>query len=93
MDMIKGLIDLLKKRLPGVILRVDEPLLKTGVWHIDATQGERSVCIQWSPQMGFGVSTDPNPGLGEGPEEIYADLDKTVNRVVQIFGAPIDDQS
>jgi DNA-binding Xre family transcriptional regulator len=81
---IMNVTEILKKRLPGATIRVDEPLARAGMWHVDVSRGEHAVVLQWSPQKGFGVSADPNPGLGEGPHEVYEDAEKAVDRVVHL---------
>ena len=83
-NIIKNILASLKRRLPGARIHVDEPLAKTGIWHVDVSRGEHAVVLQWSPQKGFGISADPTPAFGEGPHEVYDNLEKAVDRAVHL---------
>jgi hypothetical protein len=82
---IASVAENLKKRLPGCTIKIDEPLAKSGLWHLDVSRGENAVVLQWSPQKGFGVSADPNPGFGEGPHEVYEEAKQALDRVVHLI--------
>ena len=54
------------------------------VW-LDIERGAVAVAVEWRNGMGFGVSSLPTDGYGDGPDEIYADLRQLVRRVVHLF--------
>jgi hypothetical protein len=80
-----SVVDSLKKRLTGADVRMEEPLSRTGLWHVDIRRGDHAVVLQWSPQKGFGVSADLSPGLGEGPHEVYRDSQEAMDRAVHLI--------
>jgi len=82
---MNGVVDSLRKRLTGADVRIDEPRPKVGLWHVDISRGDHAVVLQWSPQKGFGVSSDSNPGFGDGPHEVYREPEKAVDRVVHLI--------
>lgn len=84
-DIVNRAVESLKERLPSAKVHVDEPLAKAGTWHVDVSLVGHAVVLQWSPKRGFGVSADPDPGLGEGPHEVFDELEKAVDRVVRLL--------
>jgi DNA-binding XRE family transcriptional regulator len=86
---VEKLERLLRARIPGVVIEVDAPSRPEGDWFIDTKLGARSCVVELRPALGFGLSSTPGEGLGEGPDEFFADEPSVVERVAELlrFGA------
>jgi hypothetical protein len=74
---IESLVRLIRKQVPGVVVSVDEPTRASGAWFIDVKKGKQSLTIEFRPKLGFGLSSTPSEGFGEGPDEFLAGCDAT----------------
>ncbi len=70
---IARLIRLLEARLPGSSVNVDAPVRATGSWFVDVNAGDQSLVIELRPKLGFGLSSTPSDGYGEGVDEFFQD--------------------
>ena len=82
---IDKLSRLLRKRIPGVALTVDAPSKPAGDWYIDTKVGKRSFVIELRPALGFGLSSTPAEGIGEGPDEFFEGEAEVVERVADLL--------
>lgn len=71
--------------LPRAKLSLDRPERGGGSWWLDATLGTRAVTIEWKPSMGFGVSSLPSEGFGDGPDEFFDDEKSALARVAHLL--------
>ena len=81
---IDNLVRLLKKRVPKASVSVDEPSRPTGNWFIDVRLGNRTFAVEFQPSLGFGVSSTPSEGFGEGPDEFLDDEESVVARIASL---------
>jgi DNA-binding XRE family transcriptional regulator len=84
-DRVDKLNRLLRKRLPGVAITVDPPSSSKGDWFIDTKVGRRSFVIEFRPALGFGLSSTPSEGIGEGPDEFFQDEHEVVERLSELL--------
>jgi len=89
---LERLVDALRASSPDLDLTLDwsgEP--GTPGW-LDVAEHGRLVAVEWSPQLGFGVSlvdtsSDPVTGLFEGPEEVFTDFRAVQERILRLLGS------
>lgn len=82
---IETLASALKKRFPDAHLALDRPRKAAGVWFLDLALAGHSVVVQWQKEKGFGVSSSPEAGYGEGVDEVYQDEEAAYGRIVSLF--------
>jgi DNA-binding XRE family transcriptional regulator len=78
-------IEVLHERLPDATLSLDRPEKGGGSWWLDASLGDHSLVVEWKPSMGFGVSSLPSEGFGDGPDEFYDDEEEALGRVKHLL--------
>ncbi len=74
----------LADRFPQAVLTLDHPRNRSGVWYLDLVVDGHPVVIQWQEGKGFGVSSSPAHGYGEGADEVYPDTESTYGRVISL---------
>ncbi len=84
---IDNLVRRIKARLPGVALRVDAPSRAAGDWFVDVGHRGQSFTVEYRPKLGFGLSSTPADGYGEGPDEFLGDETSLLKRLVQLTRA------
>jgi DNA-binding XRE family transcriptional regulator len=52
------------------------------MWFLDVEYDDHLVVVQWQKDSGFGISCSPVHHYGEGPDEVYQNLEATYARVV-----------
>ena len=82
---IDKLMRRLRKGVPGVVVEVDAPSKATGSWFSDVSKGKQSLVIEYRPNLGFGITSTPTDGYGEGPDELAGDVEEAARRVVALF--------
>lgn len=82
---IEQLRDAIVASLPEVVATIDPPADATGRWFADFTLGMHQVVVEWVPERGFGVSAQPEPGFGEGPEEAFVEAGAVAARVLELL--------
>ncbi len=82
---VEKLERLLRARLPGVVIEVDAPSRPEGDWFIDTRLGDRACVVELRPSLGFGLSSVPGEGLGEGPDEFFEDEPSVVERIIELL--------
>ncbi len=80
-------VETLTHRLPSASVEVDAPARGGGTWWIDVRQGPQVLGIQWNPSMGFGLSSLPSDGYGDGPDEFYDNESEIADRVERLLSA------
>lgn len=80
---IDHLVRSLTRSLPDVAVEIDAPGKPSGSWFLDVTHGRRSVVIELRPGLGFGLSSSPAAGYGQGPDEFSSDEAWIVQRAVE----------
>jgi DNA-binding XRE family transcriptional regulator len=84
-ERVEKLGRLLRERIPGIEIDVDRPSRSRGDWFIDTRLDGRSFVIEFRPALGFGLSSIPGEGLGEGPDEFFTDEPSVVERVAELL--------
>ena len=84
-DRVEVFVRLLRKHLPNLTCEVDAPSRPKGDWFLDLKQGDRSFVVEFRPDLGFGLSSTPSEGLGEGPDEFFEDEHDVVERLVELL--------
>ena len=84
---IETLKRLIEDRLPGTVVGVDAPSRASGDWFVDVKHGEQSFVVEYRPSLGFGLSSVPSSGYGEGPDEFLADARSVADRLVHFVRA------
>jgi DNA-binding XRE family transcriptional regulator len=82
---VDKLVQLLREGVPGVRVDVDAPSKVTGSWFIDVSKGEQSLVIEYRPKLGFGITSTPTDGYGEGPHEFRGGAKEAAKRVVGLL--------
>ena len=82
---IESLVRLIRKQVPGIVVSVDEPSRSSGAWFVDLKKGKQSLTVEYRPKLGFGLSSTPSEGFGEGPDEFQQDATLLVERVAGLF--------
>lgn len=71
-------------RSPGTKVKTEPGGAKAGNWWIDCT-GKGSVTVEWRPEQGFGLWSEPEAGYGDGPNEIFASPERAAHRAAQLL--------
>lgn len=82
---IDELVQLLRKGVPRVEVDVDAPSKATGSWFVDVSKGKQSLVVEYRPKLGFGITSTPTDGYGEGPDEFRGDVGEAAKRVVELL--------
>ena len=85
MTTMERFLHLLRERVPGAHFELDRPEMGGGSWWLDVSEGKRALTIEWKPTMGFGVSSLPSEGFGEGPDEFFTDEMEALVRVEHLL--------
>lgn len=81
MNTIERLSRTLAGRFPGARIEIDKPEREGGAWFLDIELNGHDVTVQWNQDGGYGISSRSEAGLGEGPDERYADENTVLDRV------------
>lgn len=84
-DQVANLIRLLRKRIPRAACEVDAPSQPNGGWFIDVAVEDRTFVIEFRPDLGFGMSSTPTEGLGEGADEFFEAASEVVERMAELL--------
>jgi DNA-binding XRE family transcriptional regulator len=82
---VQQLADLLRERLPGAAVEVDAPARLLGNWFVNVNANDQSLVVEFRPKLGFGLSSTPSDGYGEGADEFFPDEEALVDRVVTLL--------
>lgn len=77
---VERLCERLKERFPDGAYSILKPRLETGSSFLDVTLKGYDLVIEWRPGRGFGLSTPAADDFGQGPDEVYADVDAAYAR-------------
>lgn len=81
---IENLIRLIEAELPTVDVVVDAPTSPKGDWFVDVKYSDRRFSVEYRPHLGFGLSSIPSGGYGEGPDEFLPDEASLVQRLMSL---------
>jgi DNA-binding Xre family transcriptional regulator len=70
--------------LPGAKVSVDVPSRPNGDWFVDVKYRDQSFVVEYRPTLGYGLSSIPSAGYGEGPDEFLAEEAAAVDRIVHL---------
>jgi DNA-binding XRE family transcriptional regulator len=82
---IEKLTALLRERLPDSSVEVDAPARPSGSWFVDVSADGQSLVIELRPKLGFGMSSTPGDGYGEGADEFYPDAVAAADRAADLI--------
>ncbi len=85
MNAIEELRDHVREIYPAATAELTRPLRQGGMWSLDVDMADRRLAIQWSPSMGFGISSAENDKFGEGPDEVFPILERARKRVDELL--------
>jgi hypothetical protein len=85
MNEIETLEQELLKRVPGLTAVLDRPLEIKHSWMLDVRLMGNTINIEWRPERGFSLVHDAAHVYGQGPDESFSDVAKTVERVCELF--------
>lgn len=80
MNPLEILRDRLAERFPKASLEIDRPATATGSWWLDIRLQGYLLVVEWRSGKGFGLSTPTNDDFGQGPDEVYQDVDTAYAR-------------
>ena len=86
-ERVEKLNHLLRARFPDIGLEVDAPSKASGDWFIDVKLRDQSFVIEFRPKLGFGLSSTPSEGLGQGPDEFLEDEDAVLERIAALMNS------
>ena len=75
----------LAKRFPTAVLELDEPVRPEGNFLLDVQLGGHSVTVEWRKRRGFGISSRPDLGYGEGVDETYTKEADALQRIISLL--------
>ena len=85
MNPIEDLATKLSTQFPDLISTMDIPDESSSSWWLDLNLKGHIALVEWRPKQGFGVSSSDSQVYGEGPDEIYSDVDSTLKRVTEVL--------
>ena len=83
---LHDLAEALRQRFPEIQVSLDaavEPAMGTSL--LDVLLGNHRVAVEWSRQRGFGLSSRPDLGYGEGPDETFSSAPSAMQRVTELL--------
>lgn len=86
---IQELAARIKQRFPDATLSLDSPTDPEGPWFLDVSHGDYSLVIEWRANLGLGLSSPEDDSFGEGPDEVYPNVDFAWERVRHLILARI----
>jgi DNA-binding XRE family transcriptional regulator len=85
MNQIERLMSGLVSALPAVKTTVDRPANPSGTWWVDIELDGHSAVVEWRPSRGFGVSASVAKVYGDGPDEVFDDVDAALDRLIVLL--------
>ena len=85
MNPIQTLAQRIIRRFPSARMTLDQAETPGGPWFLDIELDGHALAIEWRSEHGFGVSSNPSGGYGEGPDEVHADLESISRRVFALL--------
>src|SRR5262245_49480579 len=73
---VQAFSQLLRRSIAGCSVEVDPPSSPTGRWFIDVTAKGQSFVVEFRPKLGFGISSTPADGYGEGADEFFPEAEE-----------------
>ena len=70
---------------PNVRAVVDAPDDPNTPWFLDLFLDQYDATVEWRPGIGYGITSDEDHGLGEGPDEFYQDRREAIDRVLSLL--------
>src|SRR5436309_2430623 len=85
MNPIQQLMASVRREFPGARTTLDPAENRGGSWFLDVQLDEYALSVEWRPYCGFGVTAGPEPGYGEGPDEVFSELGAAQERVLELL--------
>jgi DNA-binding XRE family transcriptional regulator len=85
MKAMEQFLELLQERVPQGRFDLDRPEQGGGSWWLDARLGKQALTVEWRASMGFGVSSLPSVGFGDGPDEFFESAEEAALRVEHLL--------
>ena len=74
----------IQQSLPGASVGIDAPSRSGADWFVDVAFRGQSFVIEYRPKLGFGLSSTPSGGYGQGPDEFFPDAVRLVKRLARL---------
>jgi Helix-turn-helix domain len=75
----------LQARFPDASYSLDRPETETGSWFLDVASNGYELVAEWRPGRGFGLSTPADDDFGQGPDEVFADVEAAYERATALL--------
>jgi hypothetical protein len=85
MNQIQKLEHWLQTYIPDCRVKLDPPDNPEGPWFLDIESHGHSLVVEWRPNRGFGVTAGSKVTYGEGPHEVYPDLESAIRRIISLL--------
>ena len=79
------LLSYIRHQHPKANATLTAPRHRDGMWSIDVDHADKHFAIEWSEDIGFGLSDVSSDTFGERPDEILNSLDAAKARVTQLL--------
>lgn len=85
MNALQTLEARIHQRFPSAKTVIDLASMPAGPSFLDVTFNDQRLVVEWRPERGFGLTSKRAAAYGEGAEELIADLETAVERVIQLL--------
>jgi hypothetical protein len=85
MNPIVELTQSVRDRFPAACIDLDPAEMPNGTWFLEVTLGDYSVGVEWQSHRGFGLTSNGEPGFGEGADEVYPDRNTAQRRLFTLL--------
>lgn len=75
----------LRARFPASEIEIDPAATARGGWFLDVRLAGHHVVIEWRPDSGFGVTSNPDLAFGDGADEHFTDEGAARSRVIELL--------
>jgi DNA-binding XRE family transcriptional regulator len=82
---IEHLTELLREQLAGSSVEIDAPARASGTWFVNVDAAGQSFVVEFRPKIGFGLSSTPADGYGEGADEFFPEPAGVVERIAALI--------
>jgi DNA-binding Xre family transcriptional regulator len=85
MNPLEELAKSLEAQFPRLVATIDPPPKAEASWWLDLRLGEYAATAEWRPGRGFGIRSSEVDFYGEGPDEIYPDVESARRRLGELL--------
>lgn len=85
MTPLEELAGRLKAAIPEAQVTSEEPTTAGKVGFLDVSYERNWVAVEWRQDQGFGFATRNDHAYGEGPDEVYQDVEEAAQRITTLL--------